>query len=115
MSSSRAAPVSAITDQAERAVANARFSSYGRRLLGPRLPLPVDLETMGPEVAFAAFGAIRALHRVLETQGSVPPGTFLIVGANVAVFARVAACAPARPHTRAPTRWRRKRVAVSLP
>ena len=68
--------MSAITDQAERAVANARFSSYGRRLLGPRLPLPVDLETMGPEVAFAAFGAIRALHRVLETQGSVPPEPF---------------------------------------
>jgi hypothetical protein len=38
---SYASPVSSMTERAERALANMRFSDFGRRT-GPRLPIPMD-------------------------------------------------------------------------
>ena len=43
---SYASPVSSIADQAERAVASARFSTIGRKF-GPRLPISTDYTEVG--------------------------------------------------------------------
>ena len=83
-----ASPASAITDAAERTLANARFSVVGRRFAsGPRLPLPIDLDAHGVELAFVTFQALRALRRAQGSDtGAVPPVTLAILLANAAVF-----------------------------
>jgi hypothetical protein len=172
---SYSSPISGITEQAERAMANARFSSVGRegtiiflpktllpktkssgmwflitnltpplrvsatlrvgrRFLGPRLPLPVDYsqarwiipfavrsfllsfdtllppcplkkpkhqrarprdlakhpwQQVSPELVLACIQTAKTLGRVMESHGTVPPGTLAIIVANVAVFLKV--------------------------
>ena len=82
-----ASPVSSLTDTAERAVANARFSSVGRRLVGPNLPLPLDLDAHAPEIALVTWQTLGVLREVLERNGgAVPPVTTALVLANVGVF-----------------------------
>ena len=83
-----ASPVSSLTDTAERAVANARFSSVGRRIAaGPNLPLPLDLETHAPEIALVTWQALGVVRGVLERNGGViPPATLSLVLLNAGVF-----------------------------
>ena len=84
---SYASPVSSLTDTAERAVANARFSSVGRRLAGPKLPLPLDLDAHAPEIALVTWQALGVLRRALERNGgAVPPVTLALVCVNAGVF-----------------------------
>ena len=85
---SYASPVSSLTDTAERAVANARFSSVGRRIAaGPNLPLPLDLETHAPEIALVTWQALGVVRGVLERNGGViPPATLSLVLLNAGVF-----------------------------
>ena len=83
-----ASPVSSLTDTAERAVANARFSSVGRRIAaGPNLPLPLDLETHAPEIALVTWQALGVVRGVLERNGgAIPPATLSLVLLNAGVF-----------------------------
>jgi membrane associated rhomboid family serine protease len=84
---SYASPVSSLTDTAERAVANARFSSVGRRLAGPKLPLPLDLDAHAPEIALVTWQALGVVRRALERNGgAVPPVTLALVCVNAGVF-----------------------------
>ena len=85
---SYASPVSSLTDTAERAVANARFSSVGRRIAaGPNLPLPLDLETHAPEIALVTWQALGVVRGVLERNGgAIPPATLSLVLLNAGVF-----------------------------
>lgn len=85
-STSYASPVSSITDSAERAVANARFSSMGRRFAGPRLPLPLDFDTHAPEIALVTYQAAKVLMHTLERHGTIPPVTLSLVLLNTGVF-----------------------------
>jgi hypothetical protein len=50
MTSAYASPASSFADSIERAAAGARFSSVGRQLLGPRLPVAIDWNDPPPEV-----------------------------------------------------------------
>ncbi len=86
--SGTAAPVSTLTDAAERGIARARFSSLGRRYLGPRLPRRQSLDdaARSPELMYALFVSAKTFARVLDAYGTIPPGTLAIVAANVAVF-----------------------------
>ena len=82
-----ASPVSSLTDTAERAVANARFSSVGRRLVGPNLPLPLDLDAHAPEIALVTWQALGVVRGVLERNGgSIPPVTLALALVNAGVF-----------------------------
>ena len=88
--SSTAAPVSSLTDAAERGIARARFNtSIGRRYLaGPRLPRRQSLDeaAQSPELIYALFVSAKTFARVLDTYGQIPTGTLAVVAANVAVF-----------------------------
>eukprot|EP00227_Mantoniella_beaufortii_P017145 CAMPEP_0197596358 /NCGR_PEP_ID=MMETSP1326-20131121/24894_1 /TAXON_ID=1155430 /ORGANISM="Genus nov. species nov., Strain RCC2288" /LENGTH=371 /DNA_ID=CAMNT_0043162841 /DNA_START=29 /DNA_END=1140 /DNA_ORIENTATION=+ len=75
-----------ITEQAERAVANARFSTYGKRFIGPRLPIKHDYSELTPELIYSGVQAAKCVGRVIEQHGQVPPGTLAIIAANVIVF-----------------------------
>jgi membrane associated rhomboid family serine protease len=80
-----------VSERAERAIARARFSSVGQRFLGPRLPLPLgDLNeaSVQSELLYTGLVSISVLKRVLEAHGTVPPGTLLIIAANVYVFVK---------------------------
>jgi len=86
--SGTAAPVSTLTDAAERGIARARFSSLGRRYIGPRLPRRQSLDDAfrSPELMYSLFVSAKTFARVLDAYGAIPPGTLAIVAANVAVF-----------------------------
>ena len=80
--------MSTLTDAAERGIARARFSSLGRRYIGPRLPRrqSFDDAARSPELMYALFVSAKTFARVLDAYGAIPPGTLAIVAANVAVF-----------------------------
>lgn len=86
-STSYAPPLSSVTETAQRAVAKARFSSYGRSAFGgPRLPLPIDFDTHAPEIALVTYQAFRVLTHTLQRHGTVPPVTATLVLLNSLVF-----------------------------
>ena len=66
--SGTAAPVSTLTDAAERGIARARFSSLGRRYIGPRLPRRQSLDDAfrSPELMYSLFVSAKTFARVLD-------------------------------------------------
>ncbi|EEH51120.1 uncharacterized protein MICPUCDRAFT_54609 [Micromonas pusilla CCMP1545] len=103
MTSAYASPASSFADSIERAAAGARFSSVGRQLLGPRLPVAIDWNDPPPELWYVAYVAGKTLLNVVEAHGGVPRGVLGVLGVNVYVFCKV------RRTTAAMRRRRRRR------
>eukprot|EP00740_Mantoniella_antarctica_P021916 CAMPEP_0198694906 /NCGR_PEP_ID=MMETSP1468-20131203/278385_1 /TAXON_ID=1461545 /ORGANISM="Mantoniella sp, Strain CCMP1436" /LENGTH=167 /DNA_ID=CAMNT_0044450369 /DNA_START=35 /DNA_END=534 /DNA_ORIENTATION=- len=75
-----------MTERAERALANMRFSDFGRRT-GLRLPIPMDYSQRYNELIIQVVQIAMTLRQVIDAHdGALPKGTLCIIGANVLVF-----------------------------